>query len=100
MSPMGPVAVVDQVADKHGTRTIAESYLNYLYSEEGQELAVAHPYRSCLAFVAIKYATQFPILELFTAEDLFGGWTHALHTHFADDGTFDQMYQLRTQQPR
>jgi len=96
----GPVAVVDQVVSKHGTRTIAEAYVNYLYSEEAQNLAATHHYRPRLAPVAITYASQFPVLELFTADDLFGGWTRAIETHFADGGTFDQMYQVSTQQPR
>lgn len=92
----GPVSVVDQVVDKRGTRTIAEAYLNYLYSEEGQELAARHYYRPRLASVAIKYASRFPVLELFTADALFGGWKKAIETHFIDGGAFDQ---ITTQQP-
>ena len=88
-----PVAVVDKVVDKHGTRKVAEAYLQYLYSDEGQEIAARNFYRPRSAVVAAKHAAQFPKLSLFTIDDVFGGWTKAQKTHFADGGVFDQIYQ-------
>ncbi len=89
-----PVSVVDKVADKHHTRAIAQAYLEYLYSPEGQELAAKHYYRPHLAAVAIKYANTFPKLKIFTIDQVFGGWQKAQKTHFADGGSFDQIYEL------
>jgi sulfate/thiosulfate transport system substrate-binding protein len=86
------VAVVDSVVDKHGTRAVAEAYLQYLYSPQGQEIAAKHFYRPRLAEVAQKYASQFPNLPLFTVDEVFGGWKTAQATHFADGGVFDQIY--------
>jgi sulfate/thiosulfate-binding protein len=91
-----PVAVVDKVVDKRGTRKIAEAYLQYLYSEEGQEIAARQFYRPRLEKVAQKYASQFPKLNLFTVDQAFGGWTKAQKTHFADGGMFDQIYRPGT----
>ena len=88
-----PVAVVDKVVDKRGTRKVAEAYLQYLYSDEGQEIAARNFYRPRSAAVAAKHAAQFPKLTLFTIDDTFGGWTKAQKTHFADGGVFDQIYQ-------
>lgn len=88
-----PVAVVDRVADRHGTRQVAEAYLNYLYSEQGQEIAARNYYRPRLESVAAKYAGQFPKVNLFTVDEVFGGWQKAQKTHFADGGVFDQIYQ-------
>ncbi|WP_018131462.1 sulfate ABC transporter substrate-binding protein [Effusibacillus pohliae] len=88
-----PVSVVDKVVDKRGTRAVAEAYLQYLYSEQGQEIAAKHYYRPQLKSVADKYAAQFPKLELFTIDQLFGGWDKAHRTHFADGGVFDQIYK-------
>ena len=87
-----PVTVVDKVVDKHGTRTVAEAYLEYLYSPEGQEIAAKNFYRPTDAKVAAKYAKQFPKISLFTIDDTFGGWTKAQKEHFADGGIFDQIY--------
>jgi sulfate/thiosulfate-binding protein len=87
-----PVTVVDKFADKHGTRKVAEAYLNYLYSPEGQEIAAKNFYRPTDAKVAAKYARQFPKISLFTIDDVFGGWTKAQKEHFADGGVFDQIY--------
>lgn len=87
-----PVAVVDKVVDKRGTRRIAEAYLEYLYSEEGQEIAAKHFYRPTHAKVAEKYSDKFPKIELFKIDDAFGGWKNAHKIHFADGGTFDQIY--------
>ena len=86
-----PVAVVDKNVDAHGTRSVAEAYLNYLYSPGGQELAAKHFYRPRLDAVAKKYATQFPAIKLFTVDKTFGGVAAAQKTHFADGGLFDQI---------
>ena len=86
------VAVVDKVADKRKTRAIATAYLEYLYSEQGQEIAAKNYYRPTLESVARKYAQQFPKLNLITVDEVFGGWRKAQKTHFADGGTFDQIY--------
>lgn len=88
-----PVAVVDKVAGKHGTRAVAQAYLEYLYTEAGQEIAARHFYRPRLPSVAAKYAGQFPKVTLVTVADVFGGWKKAQATHFADGALFDQIYQ-------
>jgi len=90
-----PVAVVDKVVDKRGTRKVAEAYLDYLYSPEGQEIAAKNFYRPIDDKVAAKYATQFPKIALFTIDDVFGGWAKAQKTHFADGGVFDQIYSAK-----
>ncbi len=88
-----PVAIVDKVVDKKGTRDLAEAYLQYLYSEEGQEIAAKNFYRPTNQKVAAKYAKQFPAITLFRIDEAFGGWKNAHRIHFADGGTFDQIYQ-------
>ena len=88
-----PVTLVDKVVDKRGTRKVAESYLQYLYSDEGQDLAGKHFYRPREAKVAAKYASTFPKINLFTIDDVFGGWQKAQKTYFGDGGVFDQIYQ-------
>jgi len=89
-----PVAVVDKVVDKRGTRKVAEAYLKYLYTEEGQEIAAKNHYRPRLEKVAAKYARDFPKLNLVTiADPIFGGWQAAQKTHFNDGGVFDKIYQ-------
>jgi sulfate/thiosulfate-binding protein len=87
-----PVTVVDKVVDKRKTRAVAEAYLQYLYSEEGQEIAAKNYYRPTLASVAKKYEAQFPKVSLITIDEVFGGWAKAQKTHFADGGVFDQIY--------
>ena len=87
-----PVAVVDKVVDKKGTRAVAQAYLEYLYSPEGQELAGQNYYRPIDDKAAAKYAKQFPKVNLFTIDEVFGGWAQAQKTHFADGGVFDQIY--------
>jgi sulfate transport system substrate-binding protein len=87
-----PVSVVDKVVNKRGTAAVASAYLEYLYSDEGQEIAARHYYRPRAKSMATKYASQFPKLTLFTVSDVFGGWQNAQKTHFADGGTFDQIY--------
>jgi sulfate/thiosulfate-binding protein len=86
-----PVAVVDKVVDKRGTRKVATEYLNYLYTPEGQEIAAKNYYRATDKTVSAKYAKQFAPIKLFTIDELFGGWTKAQKTHFADGGIFDQI---------
>ncbi|GGH63905.1 sulfate ABC transporter substrate-binding protein [Comamonas phosphati] len=86
------VAVVDKVVDKKGTRAVAEAYLKYLYSEEGQRVAGRNFYRPTDAKVAAEFSAQFPKLELFTIDQAFGGWAAADKAHFADGGSFDQIY--------
>jgi len=90
-----PVAVVDKVVDKRGTRKVAEAYLEYLYSPVGQEIAARNFYRPIDEKVAAKYAAQFPKITLFTIDDVFGGWAKAQKTHFADGGVFDQIYSVK-----
>jgi sulfate/thiosulfate transport system substrate-binding protein len=86
------VAVVDKVVDRRGTRAVAEAYLKHLYSEEGQDLAAKHYYRPRLPAVAKKHEATFPPLKLVTIDDPFGGWQKAQQAHFAEGGTFDQIY--------
>jgi sulfate transport system substrate-binding protein len=88
-----PVAVVDKVVDKRGTRAVAQAYLDFLYTQAGQEVAAKHYYRPRDEKVAAKYAAQFPAVKLFTIDEVFGGWNKAQATHFADGGIFDQIYQ-------
>jgi sulfate transport system substrate-binding protein len=88
-----PVAVVDKVVDRKGTRAVAEAYLQYLYSEQGQEVAARNFYRPRLESVAARYASRFAKIDLFTVDEVFGGWQKAQKTHFADGGVFDQIYQ-------
>ena len=86
-----PVAVVDKYAKKHGTTEVAKAYLQYLYSPEGQDIAGRNFYRPTDPKAAAKYASQLPKVNLFTIKD-FGGWGRATETHFADGGTFDEIY--------
>jgi sulfate/thiosulfate transport system substrate-binding protein len=85
-----PVALVDKVVDRHGTRAVAEAYLEYLYSEQGQEIVARHYFRPRLA---AKSGPDFPQLKLFNVDTVFGGWQKAQKTHFDDGGTFDQIYR-------
>jgi sulfate/thiosulfate transport system substrate-binding protein len=88
-----PVALVDKVVDRKGTRAVAEAYLQFLYSPEGQEIAAKNHYRPRDAKVVAKYAGTFANVKLFTIDEAFGGWQNAQKTHFADGGTFDQIYR-------
>ncbi|HHV29802.1 sulfate ABC transporter substrate-binding protein [Acetivibrio mesophilus] len=88
-----PVTVVDSVVDKKGTREVAEAYLEYLYSDEGQEIAAKNYYRPRSEEVIKKYTSQFPEIELFTIDEVFGGWDKAQKEHFDDGGVFDQIYE-------
>jgi sulfate/thiosulfate-binding protein len=91
-----PVAVVDKVVDRKGTRAIAEAYLQYLYSPEGQEIAAKRHYRPRDEKVAAKFSSTFAKVKLFTIDEVFGGWQKAQSTHFADGGVFDQIYRPGT----
>jgi len=88
-----PVAVVDKLAKKHGTADVAQAYLEYLYSDEGQDIAGRNFYRPRDAKAAAKYAGQFSPVKLVTVDQVFGGWQKAQKTHFADGGVFDQIFQ-------
>ncbi len=88
-----PVTVVDKFAKKHGTEKVAKAYLDYLYTEEGQEIAAKNYYRPTLQSVASKYESQFPKVKLVTIDEAFGGWAKAQKVHFSDGGTFDRVYQ-------
>lgn len=90
-----PVAIVDKNVDKKGTRQVAQAYLEYLYSEAGQEIAARNYYRPTLDKVAKKYAKQFPAVTLFTVDEAFGGWSKAKEVHFKDGGVFDQIFTRR-----
>ena len=87
-----PVALVDKVVDRKGTRDVATAYLQYLYTPQGQDIAAQHHYRPIDPKVAAKYDKQFAKVSLFTIDELFGGWAKAQKTHFADGGVFDQIY--------
>jgi sulfate/thiosulfate-binding protein len=88
-----PVSVVDRTVKRHGTAAVAQAYLEYLYTPEGQEIAARNFYRPRLDSVAQKYAAQFPPVNLFTVDELFGGWQKAQKAHFANGGSFDQIYK-------
>lgn len=88
-----PVAVVDANVEKHNTRAVAQGYLEFLYTLEGQRLAARHHFRPRSAQVAEEYSKAFPPITLFTVTEVFKGWTHAQARHFDDGGEFDQMYQ-------
>ncbi|MDQ8727057.1 sulfate ABC transporter substrate-binding protein [Bradyrhizobium sp. LHD-71] len=88
-----PVTIVDKVVDKKGTREIADAYLRYWYTPEGQEIAARNSYRPRDAAVAQKYETSFAKVNLFTIDELFGGWAKAQKDHFAEGGVFDQIYK-------
>ena len=88
-----PVSIVDKVVDKHRTRIVAQAYLEYLYSAEGQEIGLRNFYRPTDPKLAQQTARRFPPVKLFTLADVAGNWTQAQQTHFADGGVFDQIYQ-------
>jgi sulfate/thiosulfate-binding protein len=88
-----PVAVVDRVVDKKGTRAVAQAYLEFLYSPEGQALAAKHYYRPRDKAALARASVRFPELRLVTIDEIFGGWSSAQKAHFADGGTFDQIFE-------
>jgi sulfate transport system substrate-binding protein len=83
-----PVAIVDKYVDKHGTRAAAEAYLQFLYTDEGQEIAAKHYFRPRTE----RFAEKFPKVTLFTIDEVFGGWSTAQKKHFDDGGVFDRIY--------
>ena len=87
-----PVTVVDKFAKKHGTEVVAKAYLDYLYSDKGQDIIGKNYYRPTSEAAIKKYESQFPKLELVKIDEVFGGWTKAQKTHFSDGGVFDQIY--------
>ncbi len=87
-----PVAVVDKVAAQHQTTQVAQAYLKYLYSWDGQQIAARHYYRPRNRAVGAQFASQFPPIKLFTVDQMFGGWDKAQATYFDDHGVFDQIY--------
>jgi sulfate transport system substrate-binding protein len=95
-----PVAVVDQTVEKRGTGEAARAYLEYLYSEKGQEIGARHYYRPSVKAIAEKHADKFPKIDLLTIDEAFGGWEKAQKIHFADGGVFDQIYQPGKETPR
>jgi len=90
-----PVAVVDKVVDRRGTREVSQAYLDFLYTEEGQRIAVKHYYRPRLAAALAEAKATFPDLQMVTVDEVFGGWQKAQKDHFADGGVFDQIYAGR-----
>jgi sulfate/thiosulfate-binding protein len=88
-----PLSVVDTVADKKGTRAVAEAYLRYWYSKEGQEIAARNSYRPRDPEIAKEYEASFAKVELFTIDEMFGGWAEAQKVHFSEGGIFDQIYK-------
>jgi sulfate/thiosulfate transport system substrate-binding protein len=88
-----PLSIVDTVADKKGSRAVAEAYLRYWYTKEGQEIAARNSYRPRDPEIAKQYENSFAKLELFTIDDVFGGWTTAQREHFSEGGVFDQIYK-------
>ncbi len=88
-----PVTVIDRVVDKKGTRKLAEAYLNYLYSDVGQRIAGKHYYRPSNTQIAAEFSAQFPPVNLFTVNQVFGSWQQAQQIHFSDGGMFDKIYQ-------
>ena len=94
-----PVALVDKVVDRRGTRAVAQAYLEFLYSPQGQDLAGQNYYRPTDPAVAARYANQFPKLRLFTIDEVFGGWAQAQKKHFSDGGSFDSVYTRKQGRP-
>jgi len=88
-----PVALIDSVVDRKGTRAVAEAYLDYLYSPEGQDIVARNFFRPTNAEVAARYAEQFPKIRMFTVDAVFGGWARAQAEHFADGGIYDRLFQ-------
>jgi sulfate transport system substrate-binding protein len=88
-----PVAVVDKNVERHGNHDLARAYLEFLFSPEGQEIGARHHYRPRVPESAAKHAADFAKVDLFTIDEVFGGWQKAQSKHFADDGVFDQIYQ-------
>jgi len=95
-----PVALIDSVVDRKGTRAVAEAYLEYLYAPEGQDIVARNFFRPTDPEVAARYAQQFPEMRMFTVDAVFGGWARAQAEHFADGGTYDRLFQAASGAPR
>ena len=95
-----PVALIDSVVDRKGTRAVAEAYLDYLYAPEGQDIGARNFFRPTDASVAARYAEQFPPMRLFTVDGVFGGWARAQAEHFADGGIYDRLFETASNAPR
>jgi sulfate transport system substrate-binding protein len=95
-----PVALIDSVVDRKGTRAVAEAYLDYLYSPEGQDICARNFFRPTDPEVAARYGEQFPEIRLFTVDGVFGGWARAQAEHFADGGSYDKLFQAASGAPR
>ncbi|HUQ51407.1 MAG TPA: sulfate ABC transporter substrate-binding protein [Gammaproteobacteria bacterium] len=95
-----PVALIDSVVDRKGTRAVAEAYLDYLYTPEGQDIVARNFFRPTDATVAARYTEQFPEMRLFTVDQVFGGWARAQADHFADGGTYDRLFTAGSAAPR
>jgi sulfate/thiosulfate-binding protein len=95
-----PVALVDAVVDRRGTRAVAEAYLEYVYTPEGQDIVARNFFRSSDAEVSARYAAQFPTLRLFTVDEVFGGWESAQKEHFADGAIYDRLFEAAAAEPR
>jgi sulfate/thiosulfate-binding protein len=95
-----PVALIDSVVDRKGTRAVAEAYLEHLYTAEGQDVVARNFFRPTDATVAARYTEQFPAMRLFTVDQVFGGWARAQADHFADGGTYDQLFAAAAAAPR
>jgi sulfate transport system substrate-binding protein len=95
-----PVALIDSVVDRKGTRAAAEAYLDYIYSPDGQDIAARNFFRPTDAAIAARYAEQFPEMRLFTVDQAFGGWARAQAEHFADGGIYDRLFEAAAAQPR
>jgi sulfate transport system substrate-binding protein len=95
-----PVALIDSVVDRKGTRAVAEAYIDYLYAPEGQDIVARNFFRPTDTAVAARYAEQFPQMRLFTVDAVFGGWARAQADHFADGGIYDRLFQAASSAPR
>jgi sulfate/thiosulfate-binding protein len=94
-----PVALIDSVVDRKGTRAVAEAYLEYLYTPEGQDIVARHFFRPTNPVVVERYTTQFPQTRLFTVDSAFGGWAKAQSDHFGDGGTYDRLFEAASRAP-
>jgi sulfate/thiosulfate transport system substrate-binding protein len=95
-----PVALIDSVVDRKGTRAVAEAYLEYLYAPEGQDIVARNFFRPSDGEVAARYTEQFPEIRMFTVDAVFGGWARAQAEHFADGGIYDRLFQAASSAPR
>jgi len=94
-----PVALIDSIVDRKGTRAVAEGYLDYLYAPEGQDIVARNFFRPTDPTVVARYAEQFPVMRLFTVDQVFGGWARAQSEHFADGGTYDRLFAAPSAAP-